>query len=1250
MSAVAAAAVLPAAPSGVRLTSDNPWPGLAAYDEDSSSYFKGRRSEKLELLRLVTQFPHVALYGKSGLGKSSLLQAGLFPLLREKKTYLPVYVRLNLHADSPLPPMAQAMQALQDALCSSGAEFTEPAKGESIWHYLHRRDLELWSVDNYPLTPVLVFDQFEELFAPRQGGFFDAASVMNALGDLIESRLPEELSGVTVERSRLSALDLQTQRYRTLISFREDYLPILKNWERGIPSLLRNFLALRPMSRSQATEAVKEPGERVLAPGIEHDIVEFVGNLDNDTQAVDAEVAIEPVLLSLCCTQLNTRRAAGRLIDADLLMSSGADILQDFYRCALAGMPDRVPRFIEGHLVQGKRYRASYPVDLAVQDGHLHRDELALLTDKRRLLRVDPQSGVDRVELIHDRLVGVVVAARDLRMSEAAAEAAEAQRQRDREVAEAAAEGVRRRAEALRLKKDRNRLIVALGLTSAFALFAVVQSVRLQGRTEEADAAAATATRAASQAQAAAAEAQVQRNIAHQQTALAQALAQKAVEQQENERRLRATADEQRDRAEAAERKSAAVMRQAVALRVATEGQATLAGVRPGSDRQALLMLVAAHRIAPELPAVKGQLLETIKSTARMERLIETGSRTAIFTPDGRGMVRVDSAGRIGMLDLAKGAWRGLYAGALDAAPAAAAGDGSSATSQVIAISRDGRRVAVSDDFNVVGLWDAQSGKLIARMEGHENTVHALAFSPDGALLVSGDEDGTLRWWRTEDGRETGTWSDPKATSIYSVAFSPDGKLLASGADEGQIRFYDAPGRAAPGLGALVHGEGAVRALAFSFDGQRLASGGDDKALRIWDVASGKRLHSVTAHEDAITSVAFNSDGRVASASDDKLVRVWQGERRVAELRGHDSAVRHVAFSPDGARLLSTGDDGTGRVWLARTWIPGESLFRAFRPVSLVRFDEDGIAVSVVQDDLTSLTWDITGSRMNRPTTRMDGGPWTPVAFGPGKRVVGSDSRGSLIVWDFEKRAPALSIPAHAARARSVAYSPDGDRIASIGSDNVLKVWDGRSGELLAQSVQLPAQATRLAFSATGYRIAVGLQDGDLLLYDSRTAARIGRPLSGHSAAVSALAFHEERLASADSRGNVLIRTVRGPTQPSLPLAGHVGRVNALAFSPDGLMLASGGEDSTVRLWNSRSGESVGIPLKGHVSLSLAFGKDGVIASAGRDRTVRLWPVFPRWLGLLCSKVDPDLSAEEWSQLVSQDIGYVKPCTATGPG
>ena len=175
-----------------QLDADNPWPGLDAFDESAHAFFFGRESEGATLLRSVLDAPVSVLYGRSGLGKTSLLQASLFPALRARQ-FLPIYVRLDLRSDAP-GIADQLRECVREAVKDAAPEASLPADSESIWEYLHRTDVELWNSRNYLLTPIIVVDQFEELFTVGQQVPDLVRNFRDDFGDLVENRIPDELT------------------------------------------------------------------------------------------------------------------------------------------------------------------------------------------------------------------------------------------------------------------------------------------------------------------------------------------------------------------------------------------------------------------------------------------------------------------------------------------------------------------------------------------------------------------------------------------------------------------------------------------------------------------------------------------------------------------------------------------------------------------------------------------------------------------------------------------------------------------------------------------------------------------------------------------------------------------------------------------------------------------------------------------------------------------------------------------------
>jgi hypothetical protein len=406
----------------------NPWLGLASFTEETRQYFFGRDEEVAELARRVQRKLLTVLFGQSGLGKTSILRAGLVPRLRDQG-YCPIYVRIDYSREAPEP--AEQIKAAIRVNARRSGEWTQAGvavEGESLWEFLHHRDDVLRDQSGATLIPLLIFDQFEEVFTLAQSDEFGrarAARFISELADLVENRPPQELESKFDEDETAAArFDFARSDYRILIALREDYLAPLEGLRKEIPSISQNRLRLAPMTGRQALAAVLQPGRGLVTQEVAEAIVRFVAG-----GAELANAVVEPSLLSLICRELNDARLAqGRSeISLDLLAGSHATILSNFYERALADQPPAVRRLIEDDLLTDSGFRESVAEESLVKrfaDAGAAPTALALLVN-RRLLRIEERLDVRRVELTHDVLCGVVRASRDRRQEREAREATE---------------------------------------------------------------------------------------------------------------------------------------------------------------------------------------------------------------------------------------------------------------------------------------------------------------------------------------------------------------------------------------------------------------------------------------------------------------------------------------------------------------------------------------------------------------------------------------------------------------------------------------------------------------------------------------------------------------------------------------------------------------------------------------------------------------------------------------------------------
>jgi hypothetical protein len=328
--------------SRLQLSSDHPWPGLQSFDEASESFFFGMRVQTDALFRVVRRQTLTLFYGRSGLGKTSLLQAGLFPRLREANL-LPISIRLD-YGSKALPFVSQVKEAVAGALSGAGVEARPPTETESLWEYFHSSDVDFWDAENRLITLVLVFDQFEERFTlGRQLPETDAQaeSFLTELSQLVENRPPLFLkTKFEAQAAGVGNYDFEKHSCNVVLSLREDFLPELENLRDRFPSILENTLRLQGMSEAQAIEVVLGPGSHLVSGQVAKEIVRFVGGADQRSQTC---LTVEPVLLSVVLYGLNQRRQLNHqpFITSDLLSGNREQILDGFYEDALKDLPAR---------------------------------------------------------------------------------------------------------------------------------------------------------------------------------------------------------------------------------------------------------------------------------------------------------------------------------------------------------------------------------------------------------------------------------------------------------------------------------------------------------------------------------------------------------------------------------------------------------------------------------------------------------------------------------------------------------------------------------------------------------------------------------------------------------------------------------------------------------------------------------------------------------------------------------------------
>ncbi|WP_131822417.1 WD40 repeat domain-containing protein, partial [Mycobacteroides saopaulense] len=637
----------------------------------------------------------------------------------------------------------------------------------------------------------------------------------------------------------------------------------------------------------------------------------------------------------------------------------------------------------------------------------------------------------------------------------------------------------------------------------------------------------------------------------------------------------------------------------AVALRLATDADAIFKRLRGGTDDRALQELTVAARLSPV--AARGGILSGLQSTSPLEKIIRTprtpqGLRV---TPDGKRLITgSNEESVIRIWDIATGQQLSELTGQ---------------TARIVGgLTADGKHLLTYDwDASQIGLWDLDTGRMIRQFEGRNAVMSA-----DGtriAAIRSDKQTGRQPIYRVE------VWNTDTAEVIRTFPEQPNG-------------LFD---------------------LALSPDGRRAVTLGADRLTHLWNVDTGEKIGEPIAiigprgpddRNLRISHPEFSPDGRrFAAGVGDRTVRQWDAFTGVplgGPITGHTGQVSRVAYSPDGTRIASGGDDAT-RVWNAETGVAINTPLNQASPDELMFSPNGQQIVSIVFFDRAIRVWRAAAdSSLSSPL------PTPAVNLPKDAKVAGlapghnlpdfSDTLGAI--WNLENdRVTKLD---DSVAAYNVTMTPDGRRAAAFKVDYVaatrtaryrVQVWDLQTGRLVSSTDQ--TNASTIAISPDGTRVAVGAPslavkkygDRPITMFDADTGKRIDAEFSGLEATIKALRFSPDSRQLVAANGDQL-RAWDAVTGKQIGDPWGGSNIYALAFSPDGRLLASGGLNTnsgvfqeTISIWDAQSHQLVGEPLTGHNASvkTLDFSSDGRLLASGSGAAtkfaeIRIWDVASR--------------------------------------
>jgi WD40 repeat protein len=566
--------------------------------------------------------------------------------------------------------------------------------------------------------------------------------------------------------------------------------------------------------------------------------------------------------------------------------------------------------------------------------------------------------------------------------------------------------------------------------------------------------------------------------------------------------------------------------------------------------------------------------------------------------------------------------------------------------SQILAVafSPDGKLLATGDVNHEIHLWQVSDGRQLLSCQIEEGWVWSVAFSPDGRWLAS-SANRTVKLWDVQTGacvQTFGGYSD----RVFSVAFSPDGRLLATGSEDHLVRIWDV--RTGTLLQVLAGHADEVRSVAFSPIELRLtpqapativlASGSFDGTVRLWDAATGTCLKRLQGHQGWVWSVAFSPDGQVlASSGSDRLLHLWQVSTGtwLRSLLGHTQQIRTVAFSSDGKTLVSGSDDGTLRLWDYRRGTCLATLTGHSSWIASVAVSPENQLLASGSEDQSVRFWNSRTRLCLKTLQGYSNGVWS-VAFSPQGPLLASGSQDrSIRLWDWQQGRLLGCFSGHSSWVWSVAFDPLGSELVSGSEDGTVKLWDLSSQTLLQMLHGHDDAVLAVLFGSTGKTVLSGSLDGTIKQWHRQTG-RCLQTLTGHLGGVWCLALSADGhwLVSGSQDQTIKLWEVE-QGRCLQTLVGHAGWIRSVALHPDRHTVVSGSADGVIKAWSLPDGRCVQT-LAAHRGpvLSIAFHPQGqTFASCGTDGRIKLWDAasyrclhtlegHDRWVRFLCYSPD----------------------------
>jgi len=1046
----------------------NPWAGLASYEDPEKAEYKlkfcGRDDDSYDVAKLIMGNTFVTLYGKSGIGKTSLLNAGVFPELREEQ-YTPLSIRLGMRdEDNPKSYQSVIIESIERSVgrvetVEVIAEQKDEQAPDYLWNYFARH--RFYDRCDEPTTPVVVMDQFEEVFRAHR----DEVEALLRQLDFLNDR-DHTLDNCTINGQAYR----YEHHFRFVASIREDDLYRLEDSIDNcyVPALKRCRYRLRSLSEQGARDAILIPGKGLFLSEEQDEVVKAIIE-----KSKNADGTISTNIISLLCSRIFSDFQSSK---ADLITKALVDSFikgnpfEQFYNEATRGFSNREKSYIEDHLVDSTGRRNSIPEGDFLR--YVKKGAVLMEGSRRILQRTNTSSdgGNYRIELIHDSFCAPL----------------EEQK------------GKRRQRRKIRLSVM--SLVVFLCVLGCLWLY-VNQMVNANNKLKENE-----ILNAVKKSQMAmnngdsygarlilldvipdnlsecspAVEEALRTAASHESTVLVghTAAAEWACFSPDENKIISTSYDNTikiwDTKTGLCEKTFTGHTGWVWAAFFCPDGKTIISS---SMDEKIKIWDIETQKVIKEFDGNgidyspnKKKLLMSVKDSIKildakdyrclMEFNIRGGGNCIWFDDDhivieqenhfrkqnvvtGHSVPLMKEEGRAVLVNMAVDAKRTKIATAFG--------------------------YQTGDQPGYLKIWDAQTGKCLHTLSSNEDWVNGVCFSPDGKILASTSMGGKVMLWDANNGACIGILKGhPFASS--GPNFSKDGSKLITNSADCTIRIWDIDnGRDSVEIVKDTKNR-CYHYVSYSPDGKQFLLVSVD-SICLFDSNTKQRIKTLEK-KDTVNVASFSPMGDcIAAAFSDRSIGIMSlatGEWK--RYRGHENFITHISFSKDGKYVISSSDDQTVRCWDVTS---GKCMHvvRSSAEVQNAYYINNKHIIFETADSMVTV-WDLAAdkcvSSWRHPKETSFG---FLLNLSPDGKYYMTVERNIAKIWEIETGECVSTLQGHTSWIFSSAFSPDGKYLVTTSHDTFVKVWDWRSGVcVFSKSI---GQYSSSCFSPDGRHIAL---------------------------------------------------------------------------------------------------------------------------------------------------------------------------------